>query len=71
MVKDRMTLVEMAGKAGAEEDVLRDGVKVLAESIIELEVREKAGAGLYERSRRGLLAAMATGSDSATLLQGL
>ena len=53
MAKDRMTVLEMLRKAGMDKDVdfLREGVKVLAESIMELEVKEKAGAGLYERSQ--------------------
>ncbi len=52
MAKDRMTLVEMIRTAGVDgdDDFLREGVKVLAEAMMELEVKEKAGAGLYERS---------------------
>ena len=52
MAKDRMTLLEMLRKGGVENDVdfLREGVKALAEAIMELEVKEKAGAALYERS---------------------
>ena len=53
MAKDRMTLLEMLRKAGEEKDIdfLREGVKALAESIMELEIEEKAGAGRYERSQ--------------------
>jgi putative transposase len=53
MAKERMTLLELLRKVGAEEDndFLREGVKMLAEAIMELEVTEKTGAGLYERSR--------------------
>lgn len=52
MAKDRMTLLELLRKAGVDKDIdfLREGVKTLAESIMELEVREKIGAGLYERN---------------------
>lgn len=52
MAKDRMTLLEMLRKGGVENDIdfLREGVKALAEAIMELEVKEKAGAALYERS---------------------
>ena len=52
MAKDRMTLLELLRKAGVEKDIdfLREGIKRLAEAIMELEVSEKTGAGLYERS---------------------
>jgi putative transposase len=52
MAKDRMTLLDLLRKAGVDKDVdfLREGVKTLAESIMELEVNEKVGADLYERS---------------------
>lgn len=52
MAKGRMTLLELLRKAGVDKDIdfLREGVKTLAESIMELEVREKIGAGLYERN---------------------
>lgn len=52
MAKERMTLLELLRKVGVEEDVdfLREGVRMLAEAIMELEVTEKTGAGLYERS---------------------
>jgi putative transposase len=52
MAKDRMTLLELLRKAGVDKDVdfLREGVKTLAEAIMELEVKEKIGAGLYEHN---------------------
>jgi putative transposase len=52
MAKDRMTLLELLRKAGMDKDIdfLREGVKTLAESIMEMEVKEKVGAGLYERN---------------------
>lgn len=50
MAKDRMTLLELLHKAGVDKDMdfLREGVKVMAEAIMELEVTEKTGAGRYE-----------------------
>jgi len=52
VAKDRMTLLKLLRKSGTEGDLdfLREGVKMLAEEIMELEVREKTGAGLNERS---------------------
>ena len=52
MATHRIELLEDLRKAGAEGDVdfLREGVKVLAEAVMEMEVGKKTGAGLYERS---------------------
>lgn len=52
MAKHRIELLEDLRKAGAEGDVdfLREGVKVLAEAVMEMEVGKKTGTGLYERS---------------------
>jgi len=52
MAKDRMTLLEILRKSGVDKDIdfLREGVKTLAEAIMETEVKEKIGAGLYERN---------------------
>ena len=52
MAKYRIELLEDLRKAGAEGDVdfLREGVKVLAEAVMEMEVGKKTGADLYERS---------------------
>jgi putative transposase len=52
MAKDRMTLLEILRKSGVDKDIdfLREGVKTLAEAIMEIEVKEKIGAGLYERN---------------------
>ena len=49
--KDRMTLIELLRKSGNEGDVdfLREGVEMLAEAIMELEIK-KTGAELHERS---------------------
>ncbi len=45
MAKDRMTLIELLRKSGNEGDVdfLREGVEMLAEAIMELEIK-KTGA---------------------------
>lgn len=52
MARDRMALLGLVRKAGADGDVdfLREGVRVLAEALMDLEVKEVVGAGLYERS---------------------
>jgi transposase-like protein len=48
----RMALVELLGKAQLEGDVdfLRDGVRVLSQAIMELEVTQQLGAGHHERT---------------------
>ena len=48
----RMALAELLRKAEADPgvDVLREGVKVLAEALMELEVEQHVGARRYERS---------------------
>jgi putative transposase len=48
----RMALAELLRKAEAEPgvDVLREGVRVLAEAIMALEVEQHVGAGRHERS---------------------
>jgi len=52
MAKQRMALLEDLRKCSREGniDFLRQGVKALAEAIMELEVRDKTGAHLHERS---------------------
>ncbi len=52
MTRHRMTLLEELRKCCSENgvDFLREGVKTLAEAIMELEVREKTGASLNERN---------------------
>ena len=53
MVADalRMALVELLGKSEARDpDFLRDGVKLLAEELMELEVTRHVGAGKNERT---------------------
>ena len=48
----RMALAELLRKAEAEPDldVLREGVRVLAEAIMDLEVEQHVGAGRHERT---------------------
>lgn len=57
MAKDRMTLLEQLRKAGADRDIdfIREGVKALAEAVMETEVKGKTGAGRYERSDSRLI----------------
>src|SRR4051794_33735668 len=53
----RMALEDLLRKAQAEEDTdfLREGVRALAQAVMDLEVRQHVGAAPYERSedRRG------------------
>jgi transposase-like protein len=48
----RMALMELLGKAGMQQetDVLREGVQLLAEGLMELEVTQHLGAERHERS---------------------
>jgi transposase-like protein len=48
----RMALLELLRQYQEDEalDVLREGVRLLAEALMELEVSEQVGAGRYERS---------------------
>jgi putative transposase len=52
VAKNRMSLTELLRKSSTEGDVdfLRKGVKMLAEAVMELEVKQKTGAELHERS---------------------
>ncbi|MEN8615509.1 IS256 family transposase [Dehalogenimonas sp. THU2] len=52
MAKDRMTLLELARKSGSDSelDFLKEGVKMLAEAVMELEVKQKTGAEKHERN---------------------
>ncbi len=54
MTEIRMALLELLRKYGLENDVdfLRQGVRMLSQRIIELEVCEQVGAGRYERNGR-------------------
>jgi putative transposase len=46
----RMALTEVLRKADAGEDFLRDGVRVLAQALMELEVEQQLGAARHERT---------------------
>ena len=47
----RMALVDLLRKAGVEQaDFLREGVRVLAQELMELEVAEQLGAERHERT---------------------
>src|ERR671939_591011 len=47
----RMALVDVLRKAGVDQtDFLRDGVRVLAQELMELEVAEQLGAERHERT---------------------
>ena len=52
MAKNRMSLSELLSKSATDGDMdfLRKGVKMLAEAVMELEVSQKTGAELHERS---------------------
>jgi putative transposase len=52
MARNRMDFNAFVGKLLEEEqaDVLREGVRVLAQALMELEVSARVGAGLYERT---------------------
>jgi len=52
MAKSSMDITSFVGKLLEEDDVdlLREGVRVLAQALMEIEVSSKIGAGPYERS---------------------
>lgn len=52
MANPRMTLLDLLSKSeqGADPEFLRDGLKLLAQELMEAEVTQVAGAGLHERS---------------------
>jgi putative transposase len=52
VAKDRMDLTTFVGKLLADDDAdaLREGVRVLAQAVMDAEVSSKIGAGLYERT---------------------
>jgi transposase-like protein len=52
MTEISMALLELLRKHGMDQDVdfLREGVRLLSQQIMELEVSEQVGAGRYERS---------------------
>src|SRR3954451_9289015 len=63
----RLALVEVLGKAGiADGDFLREGVRVLAQELMELELAEHVGAERHERTADGVGIATATASGHGT-----
>jgi putative transposase len=52
MARDRMDLTSFVGKLLKEDDsdILRDGIRSLAQMIMDVEVSSKIGAAPYERS---------------------
>ena len=56
MANPRMTLLDLLSKAeqGADPDFLRDGLKLLAQELMDAEVTQLVGAGLHERSENRL-----------------
>ena len=45
-----MARAELLGKIDMNGDVLREGVRVLAQALMELEVTQQLGAGRHERT---------------------
>ena len=56
MANLRMTLLDLLNKEeqGADPSFLRDGVRLLAQELMDAEVTQLAGAGLHERSENRL-----------------
>ena len=56
MANPRMTLLDLLNKSeqGADPEFLRDGLKLLAQELMDAEVTQLAGAGLHERSENRL-----------------
>jgi len=46
----KFALMELLRKYQSDQDVLREGLQLLAEALMELEVTQKVGAGRYERT---------------------
>ncbi len=73
MGTDRMGVLELLRKAGADGDVdfLREGVRVLAQAVMEAEVTELTGCPTGNATRSaGSRAATATASDAGTPASG-
>ena len=64
----RVALADLLRKAGAEPglDVLREGVRVLAQALMELEVEQHLGRGATSGPRSAPATATATGSGPGT-----
>ncbi len=56
MANPRMTLLDLLNKSeqGADPEFLRDGLKLLAQELMEAEVTQLVGAGLHERAETRL-----------------
>jgi hypothetical protein len=56
MANPRMTLLDLLNKAeqGVDPDFLRDGLKLLAQQLMDVEVTQLVGAGLHERAETRL-----------------
>jgi hypothetical protein len=56
MANPRMTLLDLLNKAerGADPDFLRDGLKLLAQELMDAEVTQLVGAGMHERAESRL-----------------
>ena len=56
MANPRMTLLDLLNKAeqGADPDFLRDGLKLLAQELMDAEATQLVGAGLHERAEARL-----------------
>jgi transposase-like protein len=56
MANPRMTLLDLLNKSeqGADPEFLRDGLKLLAQELMEVEVTQLVGAGLHERAETRL-----------------
>src|SRR5579859_2709088 len=52
MANPRMTLLDLLGKTeqGEDKQFLRDGIKLLAQELMDAEVTQQAGAAMHERS---------------------
>src|SRR5690554_1516144 len=46
----KIALMELLRKYQPDQDMLREGLQLLAEALMELEVTQKVGAGRYERT---------------------
>jgi transposase-like protein len=68
MANIRMTLLDLLNKdeQGADPGFLRDGVRLLAQELMDAEVTQLAGAGLHERSENRLTYRNGYRSESGT-----
>ena len=68
MARDRMDLTSFVGKLLKEDDsdILRDGIRSLAQMIMDVEVSSKIGAAPYERTDKRTAIATATAPAPGT-----